>query len=161
MISKIQTTALLTGLFLTPTLASQGFAQSPGGDQANECECAKSRVQSSSVDDLKILDRAEKRVEKLRDKLLDIELQEISLQSRLDYLDYRLTPENIHRATTFVSSTRAMDELRNELRQRLEDEKARVKEQVELFVSSRERLEIEIRRANEEIECLRQQLGLP
>src|SRR4029434_1398282 len=119
MISKIQTTALLTGLVLTTTLASQGFAQSPGGDQPNEC--AKSRVQSSSVDDLKILDRAEKRVEKLRDKLLDIELQEIGLQSRLDYLDYRLTPENIHRATTFVSSTRAMDELRNELRHRLRE----------------------------------------
>jgi phage shock protein A len=54
-----------------------------------------------------------------------------------------------------------MDELRNELRQRLEDEKARVKEQVELLASSRERLEVEIRRAKEEIERLRQQLGLP
>jgi predicted nucleic acid-binding Zn-ribbon protein len=76
-------------------------------------------------------------------------------------MDYRLTPANIQRAITFVSSTRPMDELRNELRQRLEDEKARVKEQVELLASSRERLEVEIRRAKEEIERLRQQLGLP
>ena len=161
MIGKIQTTPLLTGLFLTLTLASQGFAQSPGGNQPSECECAKSRVQSSSIDDLKILDRAEKRAEKLRDKLLDIELQKISLQSRLDYLDYQLTPANIQRVIMFVSSTRPTDELRNELCQRLEDEKARVKEQVELLASSRERLEGEVRRANEEIECLRQQLGLP
>jgi len=161
MIGKIQTTPLLTGLFLTLTLASQGFAQSAASNQPSECECAKSREQSSSVDDLKILDRAEKRAEKLRDKQLDIELQEISLQSRLDYLEYRLTPANIQRAITLVGSTRPMDELRNELCQRLEDEKARVKEQVELLNSSRERLEVEVRRANEEIECLRQQLGLP
>jgi len=161
MIGKIQTTPLLTGLFLTLTLASQGFAQSPGGNQPRECECAKSKVQSSSVDDLKILDRAEKRAEKLRDKLLDIEFQEISLQSRLDYLDYRLMPANIQSAITFVSSTRPMEELRNELRQRLEDEKARVKERVEILASSRERLDVEIRRVNEEIERLRQQLGLP
>jgi hypothetical protein len=159
MIGKIQTTPLLTGLFLTLTLASPGFAQSPGGNQPSEC--AKSRVQSSSIDDLKILDRAEKRAEKLRDKLLDIELQKISLQSRLDYLDYQLAPANIQRTITFASSTRPMDELRNELCQRLEEEKARVTEQVELLASSRERLEVEVRRANEEIECLRQQLVLP
>jgi predicted nuclease with TOPRIM domain len=161
MIGKIQTTPLLAGLLLTLILASQGLAQSPVGNPPSECECAKSRVQSTGVDDLKTLDRAEKRAEKLREKLLDIELQEISLQSRLDYLDYRLTPANIQWAITFVGSTRPMDELRNELRQRLEDEKAGVKEQVELLASSRERLEVEIRRVNEEIDRLRQQLGLP
>lgn len=160
MIGKKQITPLSTGLFFTLTLLSPGLAQSPGGEQPSEFECAKSRVQSSSIDDLKILGRAEKRAEKLRDKLLDTELQKISLQSRLDYLDYQLTPANIQRVITFVSSTRPMDELRNELCQRLEDEKARVNEQVELLASSRERLEVEVRRVNEEIECLRQQLGL-
>jgi hypothetical protein len=154
---KIQTTPFLIGLFLMLILGSQGFAQSPGSNPPSECQCPKSKVPSSSVDDLKILALAEKRAEKLRGKLLDLQLQEISLQSRLDYLDYRLTPANVQWAIMFVSSTRPMDELRNELRQRLEDERARVKEQLELLASTRERLENAINEANEEIERLRKQ----
>jgi hypothetical protein len=124
MMRKIQTIHILAGVLLVLTLGTQALAQSPGSRPADDCENAKSKAQSRSVDDVDILVRAEKRVERLRDQLLDLQVQEISLQCRLDDLDYRLTAESIQTTMMFVGSPRPMDELRDELRQRLEAEKA-------------------------------------
>jgi hypothetical protein len=138
----------MAGSFLVLALASEGFAQSAA------------TAQKSNLIELEILTRAEQRAEALRAKLFDLQMGEIQLQSCLEDLDYRLTPEGIRRALAFVGSVRPMDEWRDALRVRLENEKARVNKLLEFLVSSRERLEAEISRSDEEIERLRQRLSL-
>jgi chromosome segregation ATPase len=105
------------------------------------------------------LARAEERAEALRAKLFDLQMQEIELQSRLDHLDYQLTPESIQRALALVGSVRPMDELRDGLRKKLESERARVNKVLEHLASSREQLEAALSRAEAELERLRQRLG--
>jgi hypothetical protein len=56
-------------------------------------------------------------------------MKEIELQAQLEDLDYRLLPENIQKALAFVGSVRPMDELREALRIRIENEKVSVAKQ--------------------------------
>ena len=159
--SAITITRFLIGLFLALALAPQGFAQSPGNRPVDKCESATLKTQVSSLSDFEFVERAEQRAEALRAKLFDLQMQEINLQIYLDDLDYRLRPDSIQQALAFVGSVRPMDELRNDLRTRLENEKARVNKQFELLASSRERLEAAISRADAEAERLRQRLIWP
>jgi hypothetical protein len=155
MMCKIQITRFLAGLFLALALAEQGPAQSSGSRASDACESATSKAQASRLVELEIVARTEKRAEALREKLLDIQMQELILQARLDDLDYRLSPESIQRALALVGSVRPMDELRESLRTSLEHEKARVNKQLEIIALNRERLEAAINRADAEIERLR------
>jgi hypothetical protein len=43
--------------------------------------------------DLEIVTRTEQRVGMLRERVVDLQVQEMELQARLDDLDYRMTPE--------------------------------------------------------------------
>jgi predicted nuclease with TOPRIM domain len=86
-------------------------------------------------------------------------MRELDLQTRVDDLDYQLTPDSIQRALAFVGSVRPMDELRDALRVRLESEKARLNKQFELLESRRGRLEAAISEADADVERLRQRLG--
>jgi hypothetical protein len=104
MMTKRQTTRLFGGLFLALALSAQGLAQSPGSRPSDGCENTESKAQPDSFDDFEILPRAEKRAEKMRDQLLDLQIQETSLQSRLEDLDFRLTPESIQTAMMFIPS---------------------------------------------------------
>lgn len=54
-----------------------------------------------------------------------------------------------------------MDELRDALRVKLENEKARLNRQLEVLESRRERLEAAIREAEADVEHLRQRLSSP
>jgi hypothetical protein len=145
---KIVITRFMAGSILALALASQSFAQSPA------------TAQRSGLIELEILTRAEQRAEALRAKLFDLQTREIYLQSCLEDLDYQLSPEGIRRALAFVGSVRPMDEWRDALRVRLENEKARVNKLLEFLASSRERLEAEISRTDEELERIRQRLSL-
>jgi hypothetical protein len=107
------------------------------------------------------LTRAERRAEDLRARLLELQMKEIELQAYIEYLDYRMRPENIQKALELVGSPRPMDEFRTDLRMRLESEKERVNKRLELLVSTRDRIEEEIREADKECVRLRKQLGLP
>jgi chromosome segregation ATPase len=161
MMCKIEVTRFLAALFLALALGAQGFAQSPGTKPADTCESATSKAQENNLSNLDILARAEQRAETLRARLLDLQMQELNLQARLDDLDYRLLPDSLQQAIAFIGSARPMDELREAVRRRLENEKARVNKQMEILISSRERIEAAINRADAEIERLRQQLELP
>lgn len=180
---KIQIERFLVGLFLTLVLAAPGFAQSvadhrsssrvkdaPGqrlknkgvliaqggeslmGDDAQE--------QALSLSEPEMLTRAKRRADALRAQLLDLQMKEMNLQARVDDLDYKLRPESIQRALALVGSVRPMDELRDDLRARLESEKSRVNKQLELLESTQERIEAAVRDADAECVRLEQRLGL-
>ena len=72
----------------------------------------------------KMLARAEVRVEALKSQLLNLQMKELTLQSRLEDLDYSMRPDNIQKAVQFIGSPRPMDEFRDEMRKALETEKS-------------------------------------
>jgi TolA-binding protein len=159
--SKMLIRHFLAGLFLALTLAGQGFAQSPGGKPPDTSESGSQETQASSLIDAERVAKAEERIEAMRTKLVEIQMQELDLQARLDDLEFRLSPDSIQRALAFVGSVRPMDEMREALRVRLESERARVNRRLELLASSRERLEAAISRAEDELERLRERLRMP
>ena len=158
---KIQIKRFLAGLILTVALGAQGFAQSQETRPSEADENAKAKAQLSNLTDLEILTRTEQRVESLRTRLFELQVQELNLQARIEDLDYQLLPDNIQHAVMYVGLVRPMDELRQTWRNRLENEKARVSRQLELLTANREQLEAAIGRVDTEIERLRRQLGLP
>jgi len=155
---RIQIKYFLVGLFLTLALASQSTAQSLRTRQPDASETAALKAKESGLIDLEALARAEERAEALREKLFGLQMQELDLQSAIEDIEFRMRPESIQRALAFVGSVRPMDELRDSLRSRLQDEKDRVEKRLELLVSKRERLEDAISRADAEVERMRQQL---
>ena len=158
---RIHITNVLAGLFLALALAPQGHAQSSASRPCEACESTTSRGQAARLLDLEALARAEERADVLRTKLFDIQTQEFDLQGRIDDLDYRMTPDSIQRVLSLADSVRPMDERRNALRTRLENEKARVNKQLDYLASWRERIEAAISRADAEVERLHQRLDLP
>ncbi len=106
------------------------------------------------------LSRAEARANSLRDQLVNLQMREIELQSRIAELEYRMRPESIQQALLFVASVRPIDELRSGIRARLEKEKDHVSAQLELLATTRAKLEVALRDADAESERLRQRLRL-
>jgi len=138
---KIQMRSFFAALVLVLVLSAEGLSQAPSDAYSTDSD----RFQ-----------RAEQRVDQLRAKLFELEAREMDLLARLDDLDYRLTPEAIQRALAFVGSPRPMDEFREALRIRLEDQRARVNRQLELVSESREKVVWAIREAEAELERIRQ-----
>jgi hypothetical protein len=155
----LTTKRFLTGLFLALALGANARAQSAGGRAPDAGEPATLRAQAGQLISLEVVARAEQRAEELRAKLFDLQMEEMYLLDQLDDLEYRMRPDNLQRALAFVGSTRPMDELRDALRLRLENEKARANKQLEFLASSRERLTAALARADQEVERLRERLG--
>ena len=152
---KIQITRFLAGLFLALALGASALAQS-GSRPSDVCESAAPKIGQA---DRAAVARAEERVESLRAKLFDLQVQEIELQARIEELDIRLMPEAVHRQLALVGSVRPMDELRSGLRKVLESDKARVSRVLEILVSSKERLEAEILEAESQLERARERVA--
>jgi chromosome segregation ATPase len=171
----------LIGLFIALLLAAPGFAQVATAQESPSVRKGepeqKSKAKPVMIDrvadsftardqrdlaliDVELLTRAENRSDDLRAQLLDLQMKEIDLEARLDDLDYRLRPESIQQALSLVGSVRPMDELRDDLRARLESEKTRVNAQLEVLASTRARLEAAISDADAECARLRQRLRL-
>lgn len=172
-----QSKRFLIGLFVALMLAEPGFAQTatvvngaPGqkpneklvmiDEAADKLAVGDQQDQKRSLIEIEMLTRAENRSDALRAQLLDVQMKEIDLQARLDDLDDRLRPENIQQAFALVGSARPMDELRDELRARLESEKGRTNAQLDLLAATQTRLEAAIREADAECARLRQRLRL-
>ena len=171
----------LIGLFTALLVAAPGFAQMARAQQppsvGKDGPGQKSKAKPVMIDrvadsftardqrdqaqiDVELLTRAENRSDALRAQVLDLQMKEIDLQARLDDLDNRLRPESIQQALSLVSSVRPMDELRDDLRARLESEKSRTNAQLELLASTQARLEAAISDADSECARLRQRLRL-
>lgn len=117
----------------------------------------KMEEQQRTLVDLERLSRAEQRAEGLRAQLRDVMTKEADLQSRADQLEFDLKPENIERMTANSGSTRP-EEVRDARRRALENERTRVRSQLELMTQSRTRLETAIATADSEAERIRQRL---
>ena len=154
--SKRQIIRILSGIFLTLAIAASGWAQTSEGRRSDKCETNAMSARVSDLIDIDAVARAEQRAEALRNQLFDLEMRELDLRARIDDLDYEMTPDRIQRALAFVGSVRPMDELRDALRLRLENEKARLNKQLELLDSRRERLVELIQEADADVERLRQ-----
>jgi septal ring factor EnvC (AmiA/AmiB activator) len=107
--------------------------------------------------DLERLSRAEQRSADLWKQLRDVEAQQADLQSRLEEIDYQLRPENIDRAVAGFGSMRP-EELREQRRKSLENEKLRVQKQLDQLAANHSRLETAIAGADADIERIRTRL---
>jgi hypothetical protein len=97
------------------------------------------------------LTAAEQRGETLRAQLSQTMEKQADLQARLEQIDYDLRPESIELRAATIPTLRA-DEVRTQLRQQLENEKRRVRAQLDVLESSRTRLETSIAGADAEAE---------
>jgi phage shock protein A len=121
-------------------------------DKINQIEGAQ-----RTLVDLERLSRAEQRAEAFRAQLRDVQEKEANLQSRLDQLEYDIKPENIERSVGMNGTTHP-EEVREARRRQLENERTRIRSQLDLLYTSRTRLEAAIALADTEVERLRARL---
>ena len=110
-----------------------------------------------SLVDLERLSRAEARSSALNTELRDVQAKQAELEARAEDIDFALKPENIERSTAGYGTTRP-EELREQRRKQLENEKERVRKQLDLLAASRARLEQAIATSDAEVERLRKKL---
>lgn len=111
--------------------------------------------QQRTLVNLERLTRAEQRAEGLRAQLRDVQTREADLGARADQLDEALKPENIERAVSVYGTTRP-EEARDQRRRQLENERARVRTQLDQLAASRAHLESSIANADAEADHIRQ-----
>jgi septal ring factor EnvC (AmiA/AmiB activator) len=107
--------------------------------------------------DLERLSRAEQRSAALWKELRDVESQQADLQARAEEITYALKPENIERSVAGYGTTRP-EELREQRRKQLENEKVRTEKQLDQLSANHARLEQAIAGADAEAERLRKRL---
>jgi chromosome segregation ATPase len=110
-----------------------------------------------SLVDLERLSRAEARSSALQTELRDVMAKKSDLEVRAEDIDFALRPENIERSTAGYGTTRPED-MREQRRKQLENEKVRVGKQIELLAASQTRLEQAIATSDAEVERLRKKL---
>jgi chromosome segregation ATPase len=110
-----------------------------------------------SLVDLERLSRAETRSAAMRTELRDVQAKESELEARAEEVDYALKPENIERAAAGYGTTRP-EEVREQRRKQLENEKERLRRQLDQLAVSRTRLEEAIATSDAEIDRLRKKL---
>lgn len=110
-----------------------------------------------SLVDLERLSRAEARSSALNTELRDVQAKTAELEARAEDIEFSLKPENIERSTAGYGTTRP-EELREQRRMQLENEKERVRKQLDQLAASRTRVEQAIATSDAEIERLRKKL---
>jgi len=110
-----------------------------------------------SLVDLERLSRAEGRSSALNTELRDVLAKQADLEARAEDIEFALRPENIERSTAGYGTTRP-EELREQRRKQLENEKERVRKQLDQLAASRTRLEQAIATSDAEVERLRKKL---
>jgi hypothetical protein len=111
--------------------------------------------QQRTLVNLERLTRAEQRAENLSAQLRDVQAKEADLQARAEQLDYALQPENLDNSLAAYGSTRP-EVLREQRRRQLENERTRVRAQLDQLAASRTRLESAIANADAEADRIRQ-----
>ena len=127
--------------------------------QVNQLNSKLSSMEQSqrTLVDLERLSRAEQRSADLWKQLRDVEAQQADLQARVEEIDYNLRPENIDRSVAGFGSMRP-EELREQRRKSLENEKVRVQKQLDQLAANHSRLETAIAGADADVERIRTRL---
>lgn len=110
-----------------------------------------------SLVDLERLSRAESRSAALRAELRDVQAKEADLEAKADQVEYDLKPENIERATAGYGTTHPED-AREQRRRQLENEKQRLRRQLDQLAISHTRLDEAIATSDAEIDRLHKKL---
>jgi len=110
-----------------------------------------------SLVDLERLSRAESRSAALRAELRDVQAKEADLEAKADQVEYDLKPENIERATAGYGTTHPED-VREQRRRQLENEKQRLRRQLDQLAISHTRLDEAIATSDAEIDRLHKKL---
>ncbi|HWT01320.1 MAG TPA: hypothetical protein VN256_13815 [Pyrinomonadaceae bacterium] len=113
--------------------------------------------QQRTLVDLERLSRAEQRAEALRAQLQTTQEKETNVASRLEQIEFDLRPENIERTVATYGSTRPED-AREARRRGLENERTRLRAQLDTLQSGRVRLEAAVVTADTEVDRLRRRL---
>lgn len=113
--------------------------------------------QQRTLVDLERLSRAEQRAEALRTQLQQTQEKETNVAARLEQIEFDLRPENIERTVATYGSTRPED-AREARRRGLENEKTRLRAQLDTLQSGRVRLEAAIVTADTEVDRLRKRI---
>jgi chromosome segregation ATPase len=113
--------------------------------------------QQRTLVDIERLSLAEQRAENFRTQLGVVLEKETDLQSKLDQLEYELTPENIEKAVGLFGTTHP-EVAREQLRRQLDGKKAKFRAQLDQLEQSRVRLEPAIATADAEVDKLRRQM---
>ncbi len=108
------------------------------------------RGQQRTLVTLERLSRAEQRVESYRAQLRDVVQREANLQARLDQIEIEILPENIEARAAGTGSLRA-EQVREQMRRLLENERTRGQSQLNLLTQNRAQLEAAIARADVEV----------
>ena len=158
----------------TDTNAAESQPARPAGEQDPEAMKKTIRTLSTQVDklndklthmeesqrslvDLERLSRAEARSAALRTELRDVQTKEADLEARGEDVDYALKPENIERATAGYGTTHP-EEVREQRRRQLENEKQRIRKQLDQLAVSHTHLDEAIALSDAEIDRLRKKL---
>jgi hypothetical protein len=104
------------------------------------------------------LTRAEQRVEALQAQMSEVMEKEANLQSRVDQIDEQMRPENLDRQLATTGTFRP-DEARDSLRRQLDNEKRRVRSQLDVQAARRQQLESSLVTAQQLAERLRTDLN--
>jgi len=110
-----------------------------------------------SLGNLERLSRAQQRSEDLRAQLRDVQSKQLDYQARMDQVDLDMRPENVDASIAGIGTTRP-EEIRNQRRFLLQNEKKRVQAQLDLLDKSRLRLESAIETSELEIQKLRERI---
>ena len=110
-----------------------------------------------SLVDLERLSRAEQRSAQLRTELRDVQAKQAELEARAEDIDYALKPENIERSVAGYGTTHP-EELRAQRHRQLENEKERVRKQLDQMNESIQRLQQAIAASDAEAERLHKRL---
>lgn len=127
--------------------------------QVNQLNTKISSMEQSqrTLVDLERLSRAEQRSADLWKQLREVEAQQSDLQARVEEIDYNLRPENIDRSVAGFGSMRP-EELREQRRKSLENEKLRIQKQLDQLAANHSRLETAIAGADADAERIRKRL---
>jgi hypothetical protein len=107
---------------------------------------------------LDILTRAEQRSEALRKQLFEMMEKETTIKTRLDQIEYDIRPENIERVTVQLGGSLRPEEVRDNRRRALDNERRNLQSLLIQIQTTRTSVESALLRADQLVDRLRQKL---
>src|SRR5437764_3156010 len=121
-------------------------------DKLNDMQASQ-----QSMVDLERLSRSEQRSAQLRTELSGVQAKKSELAAHLEDIEYALKPENIERAAAGIGTTRP-EEVREQRRKQLENDRTRTQQQLDQLNASEARLQQAIATSDADVDRLQKKL---